>query len=290
MNIAVCIKAVPSTTEVRMDPVTNTIVRDGRQSVVNPFDSAALEVAVRIKEQLGGQVTVLSMGIPDTVRLLRDCLARGADRGLLLSDRAFAGADTLATSYALSCAVEQIGGVARPGEEGEGVGGAGAGSADAAETGTGNEGVSLIVCGKMAVDGDTAQIGPELAAVLGVPCVTNVEEVVEVRATSLLLRRSADGIQEVVQVELPAVITVAKDICIPRMPSIAGVRFGETGPVEVKTAAEVGADPARIGLAGSPTQVVRSFTPERGAGGTVVAGTPREQAAALADIVRGGAR
>ena len=295
MNIAVCIKAVPSTTEVRMDPVTNTIVRDGRQSVVNPFDSAALEVAIRIKEQLGGQVAVLSMGIPDTVRLLRDCLARGADRGLLLSDRAFSGADTLATSYALSCAVEQVGGIARPAAEGvdndgEGVGGAGAGNANAAGVGTGNAGVSLIVCGKMAVDGDTAQIGPELAAVLGVPCVTNVEEVAEVRATSLLLRRSADGVQEVVQVELPAVITVAKDICIPRMPSIAGVRFGETGPVEVKTAAEVGADPARIGLAGSPTQVVRSFTPERGAGGTVVAGTPREQAAALLDIVRGGAR
>ena len=281
---------MPSTTEVRIDPVTNTIVRDGRQSVVNPFDSAALEVAVRIKEQLGGQVCALSMGIPDTVRLLRDCLARGADRALLLSDRAFAGADTLATSYALSCAVEQVGGIARPGEEGEGVSGAGAGSADAAGAGAGNEGVSLIVCGKMAVDGDTAQIGPELAAVLGVPCVTNVEEVAEVRATSLLLRRSADGVQEVVQVELPAVITVAKDICIPRMPSIAGVRFGETGPVEVKTAAEVGADPARIGLAGSPTQVVRSFTPERGAGGTTVAGTPREQAAALLDIVRGGAR
>lgn len=295
MNIAVCIKAVPSTTEVRMDPVTNTIVRDGRQSVVNPFDSAALEVAVRIKEQLGGQVAVLSMGIPDTMRLLRDCLARGADRGLLLSDRAFAGADTLATSYALSRAVEQVGGIARPaaegaGDEGEGVGGTGAGSSDAAGVGAKNAGVSLIVCGKMAVDGDTAQIGPELAAALGVPCVTNVEEVVEARTTSLLLRRSADGVQEVVQVELPAVITVAKDICVPRMPSIAGVRFGETGPVEVKTAAEVGADPARIGLAGSPTQVVRSFTPERGEGGTVVAGTPREQAAALLDIVRGGAR
>ena len=300
MNIAVCIKAVPSTTEVRMDPETNTIVRDGRQSVVNPFDAAALEVAVRIKEQLGGQVCALSMGIPDTVRLLRDCLARGADRGLLLSDRAFAGADTLATSYALSRAVEQIGGMARPavegaGSEGEGDGDNTAGGAGTAGAGVGGEetedaGVSLIVCGKMAVDGDTAQIGPELAAVLGIPCVTNVEEIVEARADSLLLRRSADGIQEVVQVELPAVITVAKDICVPRMPSITGVRFGETGPVEVKTAAEVGADPARSGLAGSPTQVVRSFTPERGAGGAVVSGTPREQAAALADIVRGGAR
>lgn len=270
MNIAVCVKAVPSTTEVRMDPVTNTIVRDGRQSVVNPFDAAALEVAVRIKEQLGGTVTVLSMGIPDTERLLRDCLARGADRGLLLSDRAFAGADTLATSYALGRAVAQIGGVARPA--------------------SGSTGASLILCGKMAVDGDTAQIGPELAAVLGIPCVTNVEQVVEAGESFLLLRRRTDGIGEIVRVELPAVVTVAKDVCIPRMPSIAGVRFGETGPVEVRSATEVGADPARIGLSGSPTQVVRSFAPHREQGGTTVTGTPREQAAALLGIVKGGTR
>ena len=108
MNTVVCIKAVPSTTEVKMDPVTNTLVRDGRQSVVNPFDQTALEVAVRLKEQLGGRVCALSMGIPDTERLLRDCLARGADRGLLLSDRAFAGADTLATSYSLSCGLADL--------------------------------------------------------------------------------------------------------------------------------------------------------------------------------------
>ena len=108
MNTVVCIKAVPSTTEVKMDPVTNTLVRDGRQSVVNPFDQTALEVAVRLKEQLGGRVCALSMGIPDTERLLRDCLARGADQGLLLSDRAFAGADTLATSYSLSCGLADL--------------------------------------------------------------------------------------------------------------------------------------------------------------------------------------
>lgn len=271
MNIAVCVKAVPSTTEVRMDPVTNTIVRDGRQSVVNPFDAVALEVAVRIKERLGGTVTVLSMGIPDTERLLRDCLARGADRGLLLSDRAFAGADTLATSYALGRAVAQIGGVAQP-------------------MTSENTGASLILCGKMAVDGDTAQIGPELATVLGIPCVTNVGQVVEVGESFLLLRRHTDGVGETVRVELPAVVTVAKDVCVPRMPSIAGVRFGETGPVEVRSATEVGADPTRIGLSGSPTQVVRSFAPQRDRGGTTVTGTPREQAAALLGIMKGGAR
>lgn len=287
MNIVVCVKAVPSTTNVRMDPVTNTIVRDGRQSVVNPFDASALEEALCIREELLSQgnrrpprcagahvhpvriaparlasgdsphtVTVLSMGIPDTERLLRDCLSRGADRGVLLSDRAFAGADTLATSYALSCAIRQM-----------------------------EEPADLILCGKMAVDGDTAQIGPELASVLGMACVTDVCEVLEVSEDHLLLRRATDEGHAVVEAPLPAVVTVTKDIRIPRMPSIAGVRFGQTGPVEVKNAAAAGADPARTGLAGSPTQVVRSFTPERSSESVPVEGTPSEQAAQLAALV-----
>lgn len=287
MNIVVCVKAVPSTTNVRMDPVTNTIVRDGRQSVVNPFDASALEEALCIREELLSQgnrrpprcagahvhpvriaparlasgdsphtVTVLSMGIPDTERLLRDCLSRGADRGVLLSDRAFAGADTLATSYALSCAIRQM-----------------------------EEPADLILCGKMAVDGDTAQIGPELASVLGMACVTDVCEVLEVSEDHLLLRRATDEGHAVVEAPLPAVVTVTKDIRIPRMPSIAGVRFGQTGPVEVKNAAAAGADPGRTGLAGSPTQVVRSFTPERSSESVPVEGTPSEQAAQLAALV-----
>ena len=196
------------------------------------------------------------MGIPDTERLLRDCLSRGADRGVLLSDRAFAGADTLATSYALSCAIRQM-----------------------------EEPVDLILCGKMAVDGDTAQIGPELASVLGMTCVTDVCEVLEVSEDHLLLRRATDEGHAVVEAPLPAVVTVTKDIRIPRMPSIAGVRFGQTGPVEVKNAAAAGADPARTGLAGSPTQVVRSFTPERSSESVPVEGTPSEQGAQLAALV-----
>lgn len=264
MNIVVCVKAVPSTTEVRMDPVTNTIVRDGRQSVVNPFDSSALEVAVRAKESLGGEVCCVSMGIPDTVRLLRDCLSRGADRAILLSDRAFAGADTLATSHSLWCAIRRLQESDWP--------------------------VDLVVCGKMAVDGDTAQIGPEIAAVMGVPCVTDVLEVVELTEKAARLRRAVDGGQAVVEVALPAVITVSKDIVNPRMPSIGGVRFGQTGPVEVLNAAAAGADPKRIGLSGSPTQVVRSFTPERSACAVPVEGDAREQAAKLAAIIEEVAR
>ncbi len=270
MNIVVCMKAVPSTTEVKMDQVTNTIIRDGRQSVINPFDASALEEALCIKEQLGGSITVLSMGIPDTVRLLRDTLARGADEGVLLSDRAFAGADTLATSYALSCAIRQIQEEHNAGEH------------DAQDADHG--GVDLILCGKMAVDGDTAQIGPEIAAVLGMPCATDVCEVLEVTEDHIRVRRITDAGQVVSELSLPAVITVTKDIRIPRMPSIAGVRFGQSGPVSVKTAADVDADSARVGLTGSPTQVVRSFTPERSEAGVRIEGTPQEQAAEVARL------
>lgn len=263
MRIAVCMKAVPSTTEVRMDPKTNTIVRDAQQSVVNPFDAAALEVALMLKERLGGHITALSMGIPATERLLRDAIARGADDAVLLSDRAFAGADTLATSYALSLVVEQLGR-----DEGQGS------AADA-------YGFDLVLCGKMAVDGDTAQIGPELAGLLDVPCVTSVDKVLEVADAALTVRHATDEGSEVVEVPLPAVLTVTKDIATLRMPSIAGVRVGEAGHVEVLDAAAAGADRARIGLDGSPTQVVRSFVPERASEAVEVLGTPTEQATAL---------
>ena len=233
MKLVVCMKAVPSTNMVRLDPVTNTIIRDGRQSVINPFDASALEEAVCIKEQLGGEIIALSMGIPDTERLLRDALSRGADQGVLLSDRAFAGADTLATSYSLACAIRQM------------------------------EDVSLILCGKMAVDGDTAQIGPELAGALGIPCVTDVCQVLEISENRIRVKRKMDLGHMIVEVKLPALITVVKSIRNPRMPSISGVRFGETGPVTVKTSADVQANPARVGLNGSPTQVVKTFTPKR---------------------------
>ena len=277
MNIVVCVKAVPSTTEVKMDPKTNTIVRDGKQSVVNPFDASALEVALALKDErtaagLDTCVTCVSMGIPATERLLRDCVARGADAGLLLSDRAFAGADTLATAYALTCGIKALSAVP-----------------------------DLIVCGKMAVDGDTAQIGPELAGAFGVPCVAGVTEVVALEGgagagagagdaapgAALVLRRDSDEGSELVRVCLPCVITVSKDVATLRMPSISGVRAGEAATIDVLTAETAGADAARCGLAGSPTQVVRSFVPEREHVSERIEGTAAGQAARLADIVRG---
>ena len=303
MHIVVCAKAVPSTTEVRMDPVTHTIVRDGRQAVINPFDTAALELALQVRDgafetdgrcarsvaggadaACGGlrplsdeapcadatadtapadrsaapvTVSVLSMGIPATEALLRDAISRGADEGVLLSDRAFAGADTLATTYALACGLAHM------------------------------PAADLILCGKMAVDGDTAQIGPEIAGALGVPCVTDVRELVAVGARRVRAVRGADNGTEVVDVPLPAVLTVAKEAADLRMPSIAGVRRGACARVRVLGAEDVGADPARAGLAGSPTQVVRSFVPQRADEAVRVEGTVSEQAAQVADLIEG---
>ena len=256
MNILVCIKAVPSTNTVKLDPVTHTIIRDGKQAVVNPFDLAAAEEALCIKERLGGTVTVLSMGIPATAKLTDDLIARGADRAVLLSDRAFAGADTLATSYALSRAAEKL----RP--------------------------FSLILCGKMAVDGDTAQIGPELAGVLGIPCVTDILKIETIDENELTAVQNTDRGKLRVRVKMPAVLTVAKDIRIPRMPSVAALRAHPEGETLVWTAADVDADTARTGLNGSPTQVVKTYVPDRGRQTVELAGDTAAKAAALAEMLK----
>ncbi len=279
MHIVVCVKAVPSSTEVKMDPVTHTIVRDGRESVVNPFDAAALEVALAIKDERavageGCRVSVLSMGIPATEALLRDGIARGASDALLLSDRAFAGADTLATSYALSCGIRELGSASISDA-------AASGASERGESAPGPSLPDLILCGKMAVDGDTAQIGPELAGLFDMPCVTDVRELVAIERGRVTVRHATDAGIELVEVPLPAVLTVAKDIAQPRMPSIAGVRAAAGAPVAVLSAACVQADPARSGLAGSPTQVVRSFVPERSDACEVLEGSVPQQAARI---------
>ena len=255
MKIAVCIKQVPSTNEVRLDPVTNTIIRDGRQSVTNPFDTYAVEAAVQIKEQLGGELTVLSMGIPSTERLLRDACSRGADKGVLLSDRAFAGADTLATSYALSLWCRTAG-------------------------------LDLILCGKMAVDGDTAQIGPELAEHLGIPHITDVCEIMEIDEQKVKVRKQTAQGFEILRTPLPALLTVVKDINLPRMASIPGVKAGMEADIRIYTAADLGADPDRCGLSGSPTQVVRTFTPQRSAEAVEITGATGDEAAKILEMLR----
>ncbi|SFH87481.1 electron transfer flavoprotein beta subunit [Tindallia magadiensis] len=255
MKIVVCIKQVPSTNKVQLHPETNTIIRDGRQSVTNPFDTYAIEEAIQIKEKTGGQTIAISMGIPETERLLKDAVGRGIDQAVLLSDKAFAGADTLATSYTLSLGIRDL----MP--------------------------VDLILCGKMAVDGDTAQIGPELAEQLGIPHVTDVTEVLEVKSNYLICKKEIDNGYQLLKVELPALLTVVKDINMPRMPSIEGVLQSETVEVIRKDAQDLKAEISKLGLCGSPTQVVKTFMPERDSEAIEISGSTEEKAVKIKKVI-----
>ena len=253
MRTIVCVKQEPASNEVRLDEKTNTIIRDGGEAVINPFDSHALEAALALKEQFGGTVAVLSMGIPAAAEMLRQCVARGADEALLLTDRAFAGADTLATSYALSKGIASLGDF------------------------------DLLLCGKMAVDGDTAQIGPELATRLGLPHVSDVFSL-ECDGAAVTVQRTLGGCVQTLRLPLPAVLTVTRELNVPRLPSIAGVLRAEEAEISCCSAAQVGAAEAQCGLKGSPTQVVATFLPQRTREVVEVTDT-----AALLPIIKGGA-
>ncbi len=253
MNIVVCIKQVPGTMEVKMNKETNTIIREGVESIINPFDTYAVEEGLRIRERAGGKVTVLSMGIPSVAELLKDTIGLGADDAVLLSDRAFAGADTLATAYALSMGVRKIG------------------SAD------------LIICGKQATDGDTAQVGPSLAEKLGYPHTTYVRKIEEIRDDYIRCQRMTEDGYEVVEMPLPAVITVVKEINEPRLPSIKNMMRAKKAVVNIWTADDIGADKDLCGLKGSPTQVVKTFVPVHEINSEMIEGDAAQQAAKLAD-------
>jgi electron transfer flavoprotein beta subunit len=256
MNIVVCIKQVPDTTEVKIDPETNTLIRQGIQSVVNPFDTYAMEEGVRLKEQYGGQVTVITMGPPQAEQALRETLATGADGAVLLSDRAFAGADTLATAYTLARAIAKL------------------------------EPYDLVICGRQTTDGDTGQVGPELAEMMGLPFVAYVSRIEEVKDGNMRVRRMVEEGHEVIELPLPAIITVAKDINLPRLPSLRGRARARSAGIPVWTAGELGADPNRVGLTGSATKVIRIFYPQRVRQAEMLQGDPEEQVASLIDKLR----
>lgn len=253
MNIIVCVKQVPGSNEVKMNKETNTIIREGVEAIINPFDTYAVEEGLRIKDKLGGKVTVLSMGIPSTADLLKETIAIGADEAILLSDRAFAGSDTLATSYALSMGIKKI--------------------AD----------FDLIICGKQATDGDTAQVGPSLAEKLGIPHTTYVRKIEEIREGYIRCQRLTDDGYEVVEMPLPAVITVVKEINEPRLPSLKGMMRAKKTAVSIWTSDDIGADKNLCGLKGSPTQVVKTFVPVHDVNSEIIQGEPKEQAKKLAD-------
>ena len=232
MNIIVCIKQVPDAKDVRLDPKTNTLAREGVESIMNPFDRHALEEGVRLKEQFGGTVTVVSMGPPQAEAVLREAVACGADDAVLVSDRAFAGADTWATTYTLGKAIEK------------------------------NGSFDLIICGKQAIDGDTAQVGPGLAKRLDIPYVSCVKKMTGFENGVISLQRLMDDGYDEVDMPLPGLFTVVKEINEPRVPSLKGKMKAKSLSIKILNAEAIEADADNIGLPGSTTQVVKVFAPE----------------------------
>lgn len=246
MRYVVCIKQVPETTDVRINPETNTLMREGVASIVNPFDMYAIEESLRLKAKTGGTVTVITMGPPQAEAALREAIAMGADEGVLISDRAFAGSDTWATSYTLAQAIRKI--------------------AD----------YSLVLCGKQASDGDTAQVGPGIAVHLDLPQITYVRKIESIDDQRIVAERMLENGYEVIESPLPCVLTVVKEINEPRLPSLKGKMNAKKAVIPVWKAADLNADPKCLGLDGSPTKVVRIFTPPPRQGGQILKGEPDE--------------
>jgi len=273
LDIIVCIKAVPSSTEVRINPETNTLMRDQMELIINPFDLYAIEEALRLQEAHGGTVTVLTMGPPKAEEQLREALGMGCDAAVLLSAREFAGADTWATAYTLAQGIHKLGRY------------------------------DLVLCGRQATDGDTGQVGPGIAQQLGVPQLTYVCKVREIAPAAaseqgadrcsptgghVIVERLLEEGREVVETRLPALLTVVKDINIPRSPTPRALRRASRAEIAVWGPDDLpGVEMAALGLDGSPTRVIRMATPEARAGAVrIVAGESVEaQAAALAELL-----
>jgi electron transfer flavoprotein beta subunit len=251
MHIVVCIKQVPDAKNVRIDPNTHTLVRQGVESIVNPFDMFAVEAALRLKDQSGARVTSLTMGPPQAADALRETLSLGVDDGLLLSDRAFAGADTWATSTTLAAAIRKLGDV------------------------------DLIICGKQAIDGDTAQVGPEMATQLDIPYASFVKHLEYQDSGHLKVTRRTEEGTEVWQLPLPALITVLKEVGEPRVPSLRHKMRAKKADIPVWGVADLKLNPDVVGLSGSFTQVVRVFSPPRRGDRIMLEGSVEEQAEQL---------
>ena len=242
---------MPDTNEVKIDPVKGTLIREGVPSILNPDDATALEAALRLRDQQGGCVSVLSMGPPQACYMLRECMAMGADEAYLLSSRAFGGADTCATSTTLAAGVRRIGSF------------------------------DILFAGRQAIDGDTAQVGPQLAQRLGIPSVTYVQRIRSVMKDTAVVERQLEDGYEVVEVRLPCLLTCVKELCEPRYMTVRGIVEAYEKEITVWNERDVALDPAECGLNASPTQVLRSFTPPQKGRGERLEGTVPEMARAL---------
>jgi len=255
MKIVVCIKQVPDSSEVRINPETGTLIRDGVPSIINPYDLHAIEAGLQIKEKVGGKVTVITMGPPQAETALRDALSMGADEAMLLTDRAFAGADTWATAYTLSRAIKKLG-------------------------------ADIIICGKQAIDGDTAQVGPELAEFLDIPHVAYVNRIETIKENSIVIHRLMEDGYDIVESSIPVLITVVKEINEPRLPSLRGKMAAKKAEIKKLSSRDIEADESLVGLKGSPTQVKRIFAPELKKDRKIFEGTPEEQVQKLIEELR----
>lgn len=253
MDIMVLVKQVPDTTEVKLDPKTGSLIREGLESIINPDDRHALEAAAQLKESLGGKITALSMGPPQALDAVSEAVGMGADEGVLLSDKAFAGADTWATSYTLGKAIEVLGSF------------------------------DLILCGRQAIDGDTAQIGPQVAEFLQIPHVAYVFEIEQCKERALIVKRRLEEGFERLQCNLPALLSVTGELNCPRYPLVSGLIdvCRPKAPVKIWNAADIGVKTGEVGLEGSLTHVIRTFAPKFERQGEILEGEPGEAARSL---------
>ncbi len=256
MNIIVSIKQVPDTTQVKIDPETNTLIREGVESIINPFDMYAIEEGVRLKERFGGKTTVITMGPPQAESALREAISLGCDDAILISDRAFAGSDTLATSYTLAMAIKKIGDF------------------------------DMIICGKQASDGDTAQVGPGIATHLDLPQVTYVKKIEEVTDKYAIVERMTEEGYEVIKTSLPCLITVVKEINEPRIASLKGRMKAKKATITTWKAIDLDVEEDRLGLTGSPTWVAKIFTPPPRPKGEIIEASPEEAVDKLVEILK----
>jgi len=258
MKIIVCIKQVPETSEVKIDPKTNTLVREGVPSIINPFDMYAIEEAIRLKERYGAKTLVLTMGPPQAEDALREALSIGIDEAIHLCDRAFAGSDTWATSLVLANAIRKIGDF------------------------------DLIICGKQASDGDTAQVGPGISSHLDIPQATYVRKIdsIDLEARKIRVERLVEDGYEILELMLPALITVVKEINEPRLPSLKGKLRAKKQAIPRWGVKDIKLEEGKVGLQGSPTQVVRIFTPPPKTGAVLWEGDPEELAKKLAKVIK----
>jgi electron transfer flavoprotein beta subunit len=258
LNIIVLVKQVPEIEKVRFDHEKGRLDRSSAGAVINPFDLNALEAAVQIKEKMEGVVTALSMGPRKAEESLRDAIARGADEAILLTDTRFAGADTLATSYTLASAIKKLGEF------------------------------DLIVCGEKTIDGDTAQVGPEVAELLGIPHVAYVEEIKEVKEENLVVKSKAEKNYYLIELDFPGLITVTKDVNSPRLPALRDKLKSRKAEITTWRAEDL-SDMARaecFGLSGSPTWVAKTYAPfGEKRRGWIIKGTPEETAKKLLHVL-----